>query len=483
MTYTPNLPANPEQAIIFIGELLKQNPNCAEAYFDLGELLRRHSSDMIDPQVVTCFERALSLCPNWLQKYPEWSYAQRLIAGKIIHKSHDRFAGRAMIGQGLLNEGIAQRAHPLGSFGFRFLDPHNNPQSLGHCAMETDLFIKMGILGWREPFEGILLVDGPVANPCLLNYWKRYIKVVEDPALVRDLKPLCKWLQSDTYYINMPDGQVAVSQEAMPAVQIEWERQGRAPLLKLDHDHAYRGKAVLKAIGIPPDAWFVCMHARESGFHNDANSQTGYFRNVDINSYRLAIDLIRSMGGWVVRMGESSVKPLPAMDGVFDYACSPHKSDWMDVFLSASCLFFLGSTSGLMNLPSVFGVPCALTNWTALFSLPCFPHDLFITKRFWNKAENRFIPWNEMARPPYSEAMDDELRTMGLQMIDNTPEEIADLAKEMLNRRLGKYEESESAKMLQQKARVIFDSTYSSKSPARAGEEFLKKYETEIFGV
>jgi putative glycosyltransferase (TIGR04372 family) len=248
------------------------------------------------------------------------------------------------------------------------------------------------------------------------------------------------------------------------------------PLLELFANHRERGWTSLEKAGIPKGSWFVCVHAREAGFYNDANSQTGRFRNADIASYELAIREITARGGWVIRMGESSVKPLPALERTFDYARSEMKSDWMDVFLSAECRFFLGVGSGLMNVPSIFGRPCALTNWTAFYSVPCYARDLFILKHPRMKPESRALTWKEWVKPPFTLLMDDDLQALGFDMIDNSPEEIRDLCVEMLDRLDGTLVYSEQDQRLQARAREILDAPHSTGSQCRIGASFLRQH-------
>ena len=80
-------------------------------------------------------------------------------------------------------------------------------------------------------------------------------------------------------------------------------------------------------------------------------------------------------------MGDPSMIPLPAMPGVIDYAHSPLRCDWMDVFLCARVRFMLGSASGMCVLASTFGVPCAVANQSLpTVALPYGTADLFIPK-------------------------------------------------------------------------------------------------------
>src|SRR2546427_622318 len=77
----------------------------------------------------------------------------------------------------------------------------------------------------------------------------------------------------------------------------------RPPLLALDEAHRTRGRAVLAEMGVPSDAWFVAIHAREAGFSVE-NEAAQAFRNSDILRLIPAIREVRRRGGWVVRMGD-----------------------------------------------------------------------------------------------------------------------------------------------------------------------------------
>ena len=76
-------------------------------------------------------------------------------------------------------------------------------------------------------------------------------------------------------------------------------------------------------IGIPLTDWFVCFHTRGT----EANSN----RNQAIQNFIQGIKVITDAGGWVVRLGNSSMIPLPDMDKVIDYAHSELKSELMDL--------------------------------------------------------------------------------------------------------------------------------------------------------
>ncbi len=112
-----------------------------------------------------------------------------------------------------------------------------------------------------------------------------------------------------------------------------WEQVLNEDLfIRLDQKKERQAEDIYKQMGLTVDKWYVCLHVRELGFHNDSADE-GSFRCADINHYIKAIEYIACMGGYVVRMGDSSMKPLPKMKNVVDYPHSPYKSDLMDLYL------------------------------------------------------------------------------------------------------------------------------------------------------
>src|SRR2546423_6561115 len=124
-------------------------------------------------------------------------------------------------------------------------------------------------------------------------------------------------------------------------------------------------------------------------------------------------------------MGDSTMVPMPAMDGLIDYAHSNEKSAAVDVFLCAKARFFIGTNSGLGLVPPIFGVPCALTNWSPIALPQWYSKDRFIPKMIYSQRAGRLLSLNEMFDSPagwqqFISYFDRE----GLQPVDNSPDEI-----------------------------------------------------------
>ena len=98
-------------------------------------------------------------------------------------------------------------------------------------------------------------------------------------------------------------------------------------------------------------------------------------------------------------MGDPTMPPLPWMEHAIDYAHSPAKADWLDVFLCGRCRFFVGLASGLSQVAVRLGVPCVYVNWISNV-LPAYSaKDVFIPKLFRSGSDDRFLTFAEIYAP------------------------------------------------------------------------------------
>jgi putative glycosyltransferase (TIGR04372 family) len=359
----------------------------------------------------------------------------------------------------------------------RFLVNPVYPPSLthiGHLSAEPDCFVKEGLLGLRRWCIGVILIPRDrAANPCLLDYWRQRLWVVSSPFWVRLLAPLSEVpaLRSHT------DAYVTAMNDTATFGAIQTAFAGRPPVLRLTRRHREGGEAALQRLGVPQGVWFVGVHCREGGY--DSNAVYHRARNVSVEAYFPAMRAIVERGGWCVRMGDPSMTPLPPMPGVIDYAHSPLRCDWMDVFLCAQARFMLGSASGLCVLAGVFGTPCAIANQSLpTISLPYGTADLFIPKLLRSVPSGECLTIPEMLRGPLGNARFTHCMELAQTTAENnSPEDIRDLALEVLSELEGTFQETEEDRQLQVACRSLMkpgDYTYGAVS--RFGRVFLRKH-------
>ena len=203
----------------------------------------------------------------------------------------------------------------------------------------------------------------------------------------------------------------------------------------------------LRSIGLSDNDWYVCIHSREEGF-SIVDDYIQSHRNSDIHNYKSAINYVSSLGGWIIRLGDSSMNDIKFNNNkLVDYALSNSKNQMLDVLLCKSAKFILGSTSGICTLGCVLGTPCAITNlmptghgWYTKF-------DFFITKKIFSLHLNRFLSLFEMMSLPVSNfRYKFQYDESGYICIENTPEEILCLTIDMINFLNNNYQISDDQK-------------------------------------
>ncbi len=184
-------------------------------------------------------------------------------------------------------------------------------------------------------------------------------------------------------------------------------------------------------LGLPNDAWFVCLHVRESGFHEDTISE----RNANIANYALAIKEITIRGGWVVRMGDPSMTKLPVMERVIDYPFTSSKSALMDIYLISKCRVYMGMQSGIFDVAMLFQRPVILTNMASwFFPYPQKEGDLGILKHPYSRSRKRFLSVHEWMEEPWGAHSFVEALQSEYVLYENSPEELQAIVSEYFSR-------------------------------------------------
>ncbi|MEM7744382.1 MAG: TIGR04372 family glycosyltransferase [Pseudomonadota bacterium] len=349
----------------------------------------------------------------------------------------------------------------------------SNPGRIGHLAAEVDCFLKERALGLVPDEHPILLLDRRRAgNIALLDIYKRHLTVL-DRRWQRHLLAEITKIQTARLSLGRP---VVGFSEAARYSQVLALWGDRPPVVTLPDDIEQRGRTRLQELGVPADAWFVCVHAREGGYSPiDENAHA--HRNAQISTYGPAMTSITDRGGWVVRVGDPTMTPLEPMDQVVDYALSPLKADWMDLWLTAHNRFFVGTSSGLAMLANVFGTPCALVNMIPLgASYGMAPSDISIPKRLLDE-HGRVLSLSEVFKRGLSvQRYAHMFAENNVVIVDNSPQEVKALVDEMLERVTGAFKLTDDDEVLQWRYRKhLTPLDYSYGSMARIGRDWLRE--------
>ncbi|MEO5337257.1 MAG: TIGR04372 family glycosyltransferase [Magnetospirillum sp. WYHS-4] len=356
-------------------------------------------------------------------------------------------------------------------------------RAYGEAASKLDVFARAWGLGWIGGFRPVLLApEAQVSNPELIRRWSGYAEVVSDPGAIAELERRFGGTECHLDYIPHPSGQVLHRDLALQSAQVEWDRQGRPAVLELSEDEQRRGRDELSRLGLPRDAWFAALHVRSAETYQEHVpwSQNKY-RNAYLENYLPAIESVTARGGWVVRMGDRMMPPLPAMPRTLDLATHPAYTPWLDVFCLGACRFFFGQYSGPVEVSQLFHVPVVGTDWFPLGTWPRSGRNIFIPKRLRRIADGRCLSIAESLAPPrfrgHPPAIYEEF---GLEIVDCSADEIREAVEEMLDRLDGRlaYMDEDERRMAQ--FRRLAD-PYQVGLPARVGRRYLERH-PELIG-
>lgn len=219
----------------------------------------------------------------------------------------------------------------------------------------------------------------------------------------------------------------------------DWPEQlGRELDVYIEERKVRVAEAARARLGLPVGAWFVCLHVRESGFRDSGAYKEGSAyseRNADILNYVEAIKEITHRGGWVVRLGDASMKRLPAMERVIDYPFTEEKSALMDVYLISQCRLYIGMMSGIYDVARLFQRPMIMTNMNNwLITYPIKKVDLGIAKHVYSKSRGRFLSLREWIAEPWNAVSFSHPIGEDYVFHENSPDELRSVVAEFFSR-------------------------------------------------
>ena len=345
---------------------------------------------------------------------------------------------------------------------------------IGHLALEPDCLVKEQALGHIPRRKWIILAPpGRIANEHLLACWQPHFRIVRGRVACFVLASMSRWglMRYDISHYALAIG------KAQAAYRIHAEWGDRPPVLRLSGEDDVWGSEMLARMGVPAGGWFVCVHTREPGF-SPVDEELQRHRNSAIENAIPAMQEIVARGGWVIRIGDPTMQPLPPMPRLIDYAHHPLKSPRLDVVLCARARFILGNTSGIGLVGTVFGVPCALTNLIPVSTLWFNRMDISIPKLIWSRRLGRYLRLDEIfvtavANFHYASLYDDE----EVKPVENSAQDILLLVTEMLDRLDGRWVDAPGDAELLAWAQALFKPEHHAfGSAARMAVSFLRQH-------
>ena len=215
----------------------------------------------------------------------------------------------------------------------------------GHLALEPEIFLaeREIIKATNESPKRVISVWslGPVAkqsNKYLASKWKQELLVFPS------------WFVSSLHSVGSVFPVLKLNE---PKLSITGSMNGldkTAPHVSFKAKEMEEGRKRLIEIGINPDKPYVCLIVRDGGHYKskgETESQGYELFNFDIDTFIPAVQHLVDEGFQVIRMGSGFEKPISeSVYGLIDYARSKFRSEFMDVYIAATCEFAVSTQTG-----------------------------------------------------------------------------------------------------------------------------------------
>ncbi len=232
------------------------------------------------------------------------------------------------------------------------------------------------------------------------------------------------------------------------------------------------------------DNKYICLIGRDTAYLSNKNKEKDWsyhnYRNVDIDNYKLVAEELASRGYHVLRMGDIVEKPFKYNNPlIHDYSNGLYRSDLMDIYLSGNCYFFISCGTGLDAIPSIFRLPVLYVNLVPVeYLISWNSKSIIIFKKYWLKKEERYMTFKEIIETGAGRFLrTEDFVKNGIELVENTSEEIRDVAIEMDERLKGTWKTTQKDEELQKKFWDLIPKTDLNKViRSHIGASFLRNF-------
>lgn len=293
-------------------------------------------------------------------------------------------------------------------------------ESIGHFIY-LDAYLKLVQLGVIQARNVCLAIEPGqrVSNRALLALFAPHLTVREagPQGFAPEVRAALGWLREELDYVRLDDSRGLSIYDAAVLADRAWAGAGRPPLVRPSAELEEFGAAFLRRHGVAGP--FVALHVRSAGY-NGPSTRDGRLEDF--------VPLVRRLTGQglaVVRLGDPSMPPAPALPGLLDYAHLQDRDPRVDVHLLSAARFFVASASGPGHVAALFGVPTLFLNWVPLRCVPVQARSWYLPKRYVNSGDGTTVSLREvLARGLGTVEFVSALAAEGLEVVEPTPDEL-----------------------------------------------------------
>tara|TARA_B100000787_G_C16159399_1_gene280642 strand:+ start:108 stop:1310 length:1203 start_codon:yes stop_codon:yes gene_type:complete len=240
--------------------------------------------------------------------------------------------------------------------------------------------------------------------------------------------------------------------------------------LDLDISFIKKGEEFLNKLRINKNSKIICLIVRDDNYLKSKFPEKDWeyqnHRDCSISNYKLAVMYAIEQGYYVFHMGDKPKNYLNLKNKKFIQYARDYRTDFLDVYLAYKCEFCITMGTGWDILPAYnFRKPIVWTNLVPVGDAVSFSHKfIFAPKLYFCNQKKRYLSLKEIKDLDISfKNKSKDFRELNLSLVENSPIEIKDMTKEMINILNNEAEYTQQDKDRQEKLLKLYDEYFSYK--------------------
>lgn len=318
-----------------------------------------------------------------------------------------------------------------------------------------------------------------VCNKQLLKMWSRVLRVVPFTKYFYNILSLFKFSEAHIIY-SFQHGR-----------DLYGLLDKTSPHINFNQNEIIQAKKELLKMNIKDKDKYVLLINRGNKFLKinfpEIDTSNNSFRNSHISNYLLMAENLTKKNNTVIRVGQLTDDPIKSNNKrIIDYDREGFRTDLLDIYLAKNCRYIVGCDTGFAYLPGyLFRKPMVIVNWAQLeYLMPWLEDWLFLFRKYWLKEEKRFMRVPEIIQSKVGRFHSyQDYQKKGIELIENTPEEIDDVVNEMEKKLMNEIDYSEEDNYLQKCFWSHFEkSDLFGIAKGRIGKNFLENNKDLFLG-
>ena len=353
-------------------------------------------------------------------------------------------------------------------------------RNIGHYSFSIDLYLhenKKNKYNNQKRIYDIWFKNKNVANYFLLNKWKKILNVF--PHYFRFI-----WIYINKYNFGK---EFLIPYRHWKNYSDKWPDVGNAfrdingvskktkSHIKFDDNEINLGEKFFIDNKINKNP--ILFFARDAKYRKDQFDSA--YRNSNIEDQSKAIEEM-CKNNFCIRVGSNPEKELKIKNKNFiDYSFSKYQNEFNDLYIISKCKFLVSTGSGFDQLALLFRKPIVYVNATETeYRINPIFNDLiklYIPKKIFSKKKNRILTFSEIFEIGAENLQNNQdYQNLELEVIDNTPDEILDVIKEMEQRISNRWITTREDEELQAEYWKLNSYKNMPNFDCRIGSKFLK---------